>query len=324
MANLNQNTLRALLELIQQAGPQGNQGSYNADLGMLQQPGGGPAWQGSGDLSKYLVNASGIGEDIGGGYTNAYDPEGKFLETQGPQESGKWGGLYPLAKLAAAAAAMYGAGSGLEGLLGAEAGLGAGELTASQLAGEGVVGGSAGGAELGGLEGLISSMGGSPFTIGIEGGALSMPAFGSALPYAGALSGVSQLTSPKESSFSVPSSIKDWLPLAGGVLAGATTNKQGEQTATREPWAPAQPLLKDLLAQGQTLAKQEPFSPYKKQVMEQQAGLLSGINTQALPGLLASLQGLSTPYKRGGQMGAPTLSGLPMQFDPMQIFKRGP
>ena len=121
----------------------------------------------------------------------------------------------------------------------------------------------------------------------------------------------------------LPGGLKSLLPIAGGLAAGLGTDKVTQQTTTREPWSEAQPLLKQLIGQGQTLAGQDALSPFKRQAMEKQAGLLNGINTQALPGLLESLQRLSTPYKRGGGTGAPTLTGLPTQFDPMQIFKRG-
>ena len=197
MDKLTADLVAQLLQMTQK-NPDGNQGVWNPMLGILQQPAGGPMWYGEGDLSNYNVNSDGMIGKFGDGYVNSYDPEGNFLE-RSKQKSGAV--LSPdLLKGAAAAAAMYAGASGLEGLMGGgvSSGLGAGELTAEQLAAEGILGGSYAppvvGSGLGGLEGAITGMGGSPFSLGMEGGALSMPSFGSVLPAAGGLAGASALT----------------------------------------------------------------------------------------------------------------------------------
>jgi hypothetical protein len=86
----------------------------------------------------------------------------------------------------------------------------------------------------------------------------------------------SSLTSAGTSATSGGSGLN--LGSALGAVAGALDGKDKEQTSSRDPWAPAQPLLKDLLSQAQTLSTQyqnQPFSDTQKQAYNNQFGLLN-------------------------------------------------
>lgn len=90
---------------------------------------------------------------------------------------------------------------------------------------------------------------------------------------------------------------------AGGLLgavAGAMDSKDQQQTTSRDPWAPAQPFLKDLLATAQGLLgqySQTPISAQQQQYAQRVNGLLDQQN-QALPGLLSQAQALGT-FRKG-------------------------
>ncbi len=74
-----------------------------------------------------------------------------------------------------------------------------------------------------------------------------------------------------------------WANLLGAGL-GAMSAKDKNQTVTREPWAPAQPFLKQLLAEGQGLFdkyKAQPFSPAQQSAYANIGGLLDSMNANA-------------------------------------------
>lgn len=99
-----------------------------------------------------------------------------------------------------------------------------------------------------------------------------------------------------------------------GAVAGALDGGDKQQTSSRDPWAPAQPFLKQQLDQGQALAtqyQQQPFSAAQQTAYGNLGGLLDTINKNAgglLGGFNAAASGAnnydrSTPRRQltGGQ-----------------------
>lgn len=69
-----------------------------------------------------------------------------------------------------------------------------------------------------------------------------------------------------------------------GAIAGAADGGDKQQTSSRDPWAPAQPFLKQQLDQGQALAtqyQQQPFSASQQTAYGNLGGLLDTINKNA-------------------------------------------
>lgn len=69
-----------------------------------------------------------------------------------------------------------------------------------------------------------------------------------------------------------------------GAVAGALDGGDKQQTGTKDPWAPAQPFLKQQLDQGQALAtqyQQQPFSAAQQTAYGNLGGLLDTINKNA-------------------------------------------
>lgn len=229
----------------------------------------GGTWQG-GDAGQYvpgpqttLIYGPQSGGSFGVQRSDVWDQAGNYL---GPS-SGDGNGLMAL-KFLAAAAAMYGGASALNGAMGGGGGVGASEVGAAEAAG-----GGAGGAGPGSLgsTGLDAMRAGEVAGYATNG---SMPS-SAAVATGGAGGGAI-----------------DWTQLAGkaaGALAGAASSRDQTQSANRDPWGPAQPLLKDLIAQAQTLSQQyqqQPFSPAQQTAYGNQAGLLNAMTSSA-PGLLA-------------------------------------
>ena len=84
-----------------------------------------------------------------------------------------------------------------------------------------------------------------------------------------------------------------------GGVAGAMGSRDQQQTSSRDPWAPAQPFLKDLLSQGQQLQQQylqQPFSPQQQAAYNNIGGLLNAVNNSAgglFGGMTANASGLN-------------------------------
>lgn len=75
-----------------------------------------------------------------------------------------------------------------------------------------------------------------------------------------------------------------------GALAGAASSRDQTQATNRDPWGPAQPLLRDLIGQTGALSQQyqqQPFSAAQQQAYGNVSGLLNALNGSA-PGLLAA------------------------------------
>lgn len=85
--------------------------------------------------------------------------------------------------------------------------------------------------------------------------------------------------------------------VAGSVVSGAMnkSGSGGSQTVDKSPWEPAQPFLKDLIKDGQSLYanyQQNPFSDAQKTAYQNQFTMADQYNNQIMPGLLQGFQGL--------------------------------
>ena len=85
--------------------------------------------------------------------------------------------------------------------------------------------------------------------------------------------------------------------VAGSVVSGAMnkSGSGGSQTVDKSPWEPAQPFLKDLIKDGQSLYsnyQQNPFSDAQKTAYQNQFTMADTYNNQIMPGLLKGFQGL--------------------------------
>lgn len=99
-----------------------------------------------------------------------------------------------------------------------------------------------------------------------------------------------------------------------GAIGGALTSGDKTATQTREPWAAAQPWLKDMIAQGQQLQQQyqaNPFSSTQQQAYGNLFGLLNQFNTQMAPGLLNNINAMRVG---GSPVGAPSMGLLNPTF----------
>ena len=70
----------------------------------------------------------------------------------------------------------------------------------------------------------------------------------------------------------------------GGAAAGAASSQDQQKTSSVEPWKEAQPFLKDLLAQGQSLSKQyqaQPFNQAQKTGLSNMGQLYDFVNQNA-------------------------------------------
>ena len=163
-----------------------------------------------------------------------------------------------------------GALSGIPGWDAALAGGGGGSVTA---AGAGLSGANSGGFGLGGAGGTIDAMTGFG-TSGLGLGAGTLGAAASAFDGGGSslLSGLGDIAG------NLP-----WQNILGAAL-GAATSQDQTQTKTNAPWEPAQPFIKQQLAQGQALSADRyanPFSPQQKVAYNNMGGLLNTINGNA-------------------------------------------
>ncbi|MBK8108733.1 MAG: hypothetical protein IPK42_25115 [Betaproteobacteria bacterium] len=89
--------------------------------------------------------------------------------------------------------------------------------------------------------------------------------------------------------------------IGAGVGAATTTDEEQTTTTKNEPWAPAQPWIKDNIAAGQALQKRytdQPFSPGQTTAYQNLYGLLNSYNTEMLPGLLSNANAMSQGYDR--------------------------
>jgi len=83
-----------------------------------------------------------------------------------------------------------------------------------------------------------------------------------------------------------------------GKAMGGGSDSGGSQATDRAPWEPAQPFLKDLIKDGQSLYakyQQNPFSDTQKTAYQNQFTMNDTFNNQIMPGLLKGFQGLLGP-----------------------------
>lgn len=208
------------------------------------------------------------GQDVGA----IYGPDGQLIGI-GSGDSTALG----LAKFIAMSAAAYGGANALNGASGAGAAGGATEAAAAapgSMSAESLLGGLAEGPTLTGSSVLTS--GGTP----LAGTTLADAGLGAA----GVSSGLSGLSNAAK----IASSVLNAGSVLGAV-AGALDGQDKQQTSSRDPWAAAQPFLKQLLGDGQTLYGQyrdQPFSPGQQTAYSNYGGLLNAINGGA-QGLLS-------------------------------------
>lgn len=207
-----------------------------------------------------------------------YDPQGNYL---GDDARNHQSGDKNLMKFLLASAAGY---LGSQYLMGGDTALGGSGLEAAGAGGAGAeaaaspaafdfsgmaLGDGGYGALTGGFTG-VPGAGGAQIAGALTGG-------GSAMPGAGSMFGGDTLSTLGR--------------LGMGVLGAASNRDQtstNSQTNTREPWAPAQPLLQSLIGSTQKLADQysaQPFTPAQQTAYNNLGGLLNTINSGA-PGLL--------------------------------------
>lgn len=111
-----------------------------------------------------------------------------------------------------------------------------------------------------------------------------------------------------------------WTQLAGAALGGLLSSSGGKQKTKTEPWKEAQPWMKNLIEQGQSLQDQymaNPFSQRQLDAAGNQFGLLDYM-MQMAPGLMNNYGILGQGYDRN----APnrTQSGYQAQSLQMPAF----
>lgn len=109
--------------------------------------------------------------------------------------------------------------------------------------------------------------------------------------------------------------------LVGGLLGAALGGEDQTTSSQRDPWAPAQPLLKDFIgrtAQLNDFYQRNPFSPQQQQAYGNLFGLLNTANASA-PGMLAGFNANATGannYDRRNKT-KPLQGGQAMSLGPM-------
>lgn len=209
-----------------------------------------------------------------------YDAQGNLQDTRSKESSSA-----QLGRFLAGAAAMYGAGSllngGMLGFSGASAGVPSSITGLTDT--------------LGGIAPASSSMiPEATFNIAPGVGGAVGGAAGGAAGAAASGGGASKLGS-------LASSLGSLGPVLGAV-GGALTSKDQDQSATstsktvKDPYAPAKPFIDQMIGQGQSLAsqyQQNPFSAGQKQAYNNLTGLLGQING-GLGGLLGGMNAASS------------------------------
>lgn len=108
-----------------------------------------------------------------------------------------------------------------------------------------------------------------------------------------------------------------------GAVAGAASSGDQTQTSTREPWGPAQPFIRDMIARGQGLAQQygaQPFSSNQQGAYDNLFGLLNQFNSSMAPGLLGNINAMRV----GGQpVQAPSMGLLSQNWANLPGMPRG-
>ena len=258
---------------------------------------------------------------------NVFDAQGNYI---GPS-SGDSEAL-SLAKFIAASVGGYYGANALNGAMGGAA-AGAGEAAAS---------GMADGAFLG--EGMSSGVG--LWDKAAINSALGSGQLGTAASYAGqnlangtlgdTLSATAKAGSTASNAADVVNAgakaANTGLNLGGvlGAAAGALSSKDQQQTTSRDPWAPAQPMLKGLIDQLPALQQQyaqQPFNDAQKAGYNNMAGLLDLVNRNAgglLGGFQANASG-ANQFVRGQPRGliGSSFNPSPQEWNPQSYGRFG-
>lgn len=111
--------------------------------------------------------------------------------------------------------------------------------------------------------------------------------------------------------------LKDYGPLVTSVLGAASGARDQTQSASKEPWGPAQPFLKDVLSRAGGMLPNyldNPISPEQRQAMNNVFGLTNaGMN--AVPGLLANMNAAGGGYNRRGGADRTRVNFTPLNFN---------
>lgn len=292
----------------------GNENSNNG-WRLYHERGGG--WQG-GDAGDWVADPSQdinwitkVREDTGGNLGDYWDLDGKY---GGTYEALNGGGRELNTAIALMAAGYFGGGALNNAVNGAGAAAGTG-MTASQQAAMMAANGMTD-AE---IAAALGSQGANAAGLsGVTGGAATAGGAG--------VTG-SQMASGAKTLYDGLGGAKGIATLAGAV-AGAADSGDKTQSSSRDPWAPMQPYLKGLAADGADLYakyKAQPFSQAQQTAYANQGGLLDSLN-QATPGLLAAMQmtaGGGNQFRRGQQNSVPTYGWAGLGWQPQSYGNFG-
>lgn len=217
------------------------------------------------------------------------------------------GGLLVAGAAYGANALAGGAGGGAAGLSGTDAALA--DMVASTT-GSGTGFGTAGGAASGGLMGGGSGIGTlAPETYSTL--QTVAPIGGQVAPATLAEMGI------KANAMNWGQMLKDYGPIASAVIGGLSGARDQTQSASKEPWAAAQPFLKDVLSRAGGMLPNyldNPISPEQRQAMNNVFGLTNaGMN--AVPGLLANMNAAGGGYNRAGGANRTRVGFTPLTFN---------
>lgn len=111
--------------------------------------------------------------------------------------------------------------------------------------------------------------------------------------------------------------LKDYGPLVSSVIGGLSGARDQTQSASKEPWAAAQPFLKDVLSRAGGMLPNyldNPISSEQRQAMQNVFGLTNaGMN--AVPGLLANMNAAGAGYNRRGGADRTRVNFTPLNFN---------
>lgn len=343
-------------------GPNQGYNPYYADnpLGVV---GEGGRLEGSGQLSGYQA-VVGSSADPTRAYTALFDPSGQLMNV-GQQGADSWydseiagvplGAFLPLA--AAAAGAYFpgslesAAGEGLLSTSGSDVlmgGTGSDMLTAAP--GFDELGTGTFGMNAGYTPELLAAMEGSTLPVLTPGmtaaGYTALPsgaALGAMTPGLAAGAGAAGSMSFIDANLAANaagtpsllgeflSGAKSWAPVIGAAIGAITSgDKQQTQSSSREPWAPAQPWLKQIVADGQAMGdfyKKTPFSEPQKAAYQNLFNDIGNYRQSIAPSLFELANNLGRPYtpQLGNQLpggGTAPVTGTPSSLDNTDEWRR--
>lgn len=111
--------------------------------------------------------------------------------------------------------------------------------------------------------------------------------------------------------------LKDYGPIVTSLLGAASSARDQNQSATREPWAPAQPFLQDVLSRAGGMLPNylsNPMSPQQQQFMNNAFGMANA-GAAAMPGLLANFNATGGGYNRRGGPDRTRVNFTPLTYN---------